>query len=124
MCTYAKKERGQARGREREKVYIYTFDDSCVRVLSSSLEGEDDDCVVLTIIIIIVFLPKDFVDFVHSYVSPCPSFEHSSWGQSLLAIIRQHAQHQGTADFTIDSADQHSLALAADQAAHARACAK
>ena len=68
-----------------------------------------------------------FVDFAHSYVSLCPSFQHSSWGQSLLAIIRQHAQHQGTSELSIDSTDHHQyrgVALAADQAAHARACAK
>ena len=99
-----------------------------MRVLLLSLEREDDDCV-LTIIIIIIFLHADFVDFVDSYVSRCPSFQHSSWGQSLLAIIRQHAQHQETTETSIDSSDpnqqyQTQLVLSADQAAHARACAK
>lgn len=56
------------------------------------------------------------------------SLLHSSWGHSLLCIIRQQQPKTSSSSLqTIPSTENHdltNLTLSPDQAAHARACAK
>lgn len=67
------------------------------------------------------------VDFRYSSMSICHSFFffHSSWGHSLLCIIRQQPKSASLHPIPSNENHDHSnLTLSPDQAAHARACAK
>ena len=67
------------------------------------------------------------VDLRHSFMSICHSLLHSSWGHSLLCIIRQQQPKTSSSLHIVPSHENPDLAnltLSPDQAAHARACAK